>query len=183
MNENKIAVYNKVRGTVGYVIPDMNNLRREFQPGETKYVTKEELFELSQLPGGAYLLENSLMVKDQEAVKELVGEVEPEYFYTTEDIKRVMLEGSVDQFEDMLNFSPEGALETVKDLAVKLPLNDVAKRDLILKKTGFNVTNAIELSKGEEEKVTERPERKAAIPEAKTKTIVRKVVAPTVKVD
>ena len=77
----------------------------------------------------------------------LLGKVEPEYDYTPTDIKNLLLNGSLDELLDCLDFAPEGVIEIVKDLAVELPLNDVAKREAILNKTGFNVTNAIEIKK------------------------------------
>ena len=47
-----------------------NNLHRDFQPGETKIVDKEEIFKLSQFPGGRYMLANYLVVQDEELIKE-----------------------------------------------------------------------------------------------------------------
>ena len=43
----KIKVTNRKNAIVGYTIPDMNNLRREFQPGESKTLDDEEMFKLS----------------------------------------------------------------------------------------------------------------------------------------
>jgi len=68
---------------------------------------------------------------------------EQEYFYTKEDIIRLMQEGSLDEFLDCLDFAPEGVLESIKTLSVELPLNDVAKRKAILEKLNFNVDNAV----------------------------------------
>lgn len=175
---NKVKVTNRHRGKTGYTIPDLNNLHRDFEPGEVKIVDKEEIFKLSQFPGGRYVLANYLVIEDSELVSEVFNEVEPEYFYTKDDIKRIMKDGSLDEFEDMLNFSPIGGIEIIKQVAVELPLNDIAKRDLILKKTGFNVANAIEIAKDEEKVVEVKPERKAATPASKP---VRKVVTPTAK--
>ena len=76
-----------------------------------------------------------------------------------------------------MNFAPSGVLELIKDIAVKLPLNDVAKRDLILKKLGFSVANAIELTKDDVTEEVVKPVRKAAKPKAEDKP-VRKVVKP-----
>ena len=73
----------------------------------------------------------------------ILSSVEPEYFYTEEDIKHLLLDGSIDEFLDCLDFAPKGVIDILKDLAVSLPLNDMQKREAILKKTGFNVTNAI----------------------------------------
>ena len=50
----------------------------------------------------------------------------------------------------------------MKNLAVSLKLNDMSKREIILDKTGFNVTNAININK-ESEKIeeVEKTERRA----------------------
>jgi hypothetical protein len=56
-----------------------------------------------------------------------------------------MQNGSLDEFLDCLDFAPEGVIDLIKTLAVELPLNDVAKREAILNKTGFNVDNAIRI--------------------------------------
>ena len=41
-NINKVAVKNRSNSTVVYSIPEMN-IRREYAPGETKKVPKEEI--------------------------------------------------------------------------------------------------------------------------------------------
>lgn len=68
---------------------------------------------------------------------------EQEYFYTKDDIVRLMTTGSLDEFLDCLDFAPDGVLESIKTLSVELPLNDVAKRKAILEKLNFNVDNAV----------------------------------------
>ena len=147
VDKNKlIKITNRDNGTVGYTIPDLNNLRRTFQPNETKEITMEELRKLSYLPGGDVILKNLLVVQDKEALQELVPSVEPEYFYTEDDVKELLLNGSLAQLMDCLDFGPTGVVDLVKDLAVKLEINDILKRDYIFKKTGFNVTKAIEIN-------------------------------------
>ena len=174
-----IKVQNRDFGTVGYTIPDLNNLHRTFQPNEIKVISYDELFKLSQVPGGDYIMANYLIIHDEEAVKELMGYFEPEYFYTEQDIVRLMQFGSLDEFEDCLNFAPVGVLELIKQVAVKLPLNDVAKRDLIQRKLDFSVAGAIELAKVDENvEVAEAPKRKAAAPKVGDQAPVRKVVKP-----
>ena len=181
MEDRKIKVQNRDYGVVGYTIPDLNNLRRTFQPNEVKYIDFDELFKLYQVPGGAYIIENYLIINDDQAIEELIGGVEPEYYYTEAEVIRILKEGSIDEFEDCLNFAPKGVIDLIKDISVKLPLNDIAKRDMIFKKTGFNVTNAIEISKMDEPvENVDRPTRKAATPTRKTEEkIVRKVVKKT----
>ncbi len=153
-DNRKVKIKNRIgNGTVGYTIPDMNNLTRIFEDGEEKIVTFEEIRKLSYLHGGSKILKNYLTIEDKEILSEINFIPEPEYFYTREDIIRLMQTGSLDEFLDCLDFAPDGVKETIKTLAVELPLNDVAKRDAIQEKLGFNVTNAIENKKITEEDV------------------------------
>ena len=144
----RIKVLNRDDCAVIYSIPEMNGLRRVFQPGETKQITYEELEKLSYIPGGRPLLEGSLLIQDsEEAISLLIGHVEPEYKYSRSDVLNLLKNGSLDEFLDCLDFAPSGVKELIKDLAVELPLNDVAKRDAILEKLGFDVTKALEIQK------------------------------------
>lgn len=179
-----IKVKNRDNGTVGYTIPELGNLHRSFSKGETKEITMDELRKLSYISGGKVLLQNYLIVQNQDALKELLSDdVEPEYYYGEEEIKKLLLTGSNDQLLDCLEFAPEGVIGLVKDLAVSLKINDISKRNIILEKTGFNVTNAITINEetiegeGEEakssrrsapvtvEKNDEAPKRRVAAPQ------------------
>ena len=141
-----IKVLNRDNGAVIYSIPEMNGLRRVFQAGETKEITYEEIQKLSYIPGGIELLTDSLVILDnKEAINKILGNVEPEYAYSREDIIKLMKTGSLDEFLDCLDFAPEGVKDLIKSIAVDMPLNDVAKREAIYEKTGFNVDNAIRI--------------------------------------
>ena len=173
-----IKVTNRYKGSVGYTIPDLNNLHRQYQDGETKDITFEELEKLSWLPGGEYIIKNCLIIHDPEAVEELMSTVEPEYYYTEEDVTKLLKYGSLDEFLDCLDFAPEGVLDMIKDLAVSLPLNDVQKRNAILDKLGFDVTTAIDLFTEPEDENKSDGKRRAAKPKAKeeeNKTTERRV--------
>ena len=146
-NNTMIKVTNRDNGSVGYTIPDMNNLHRKFQSGESKEVSMEELRRLSWIPGGQYLLENLLVIENKEAQQELLPSVEPEYDYTREDIEDLLTKGSLEQVQDCLDFAPQGVVNLVKEIAVKTELNDIQKREAILAATGFNVSKAIEINK------------------------------------
>ena len=179
-----IKVKNRDSGTVGYTIPELGNLHRSFSKGETKEIPMDELRKLSYISGGKILLQNYLIVQNQDALKELLSDdVEPEYYYGEEEVKKLLLTGSNDQLLDCLEFAPEGVIGLVKDLAVSLKINDISKRNIILEKTGFNVTNAITINEetiegeGEEakssrrsapvtvEKSDETPKRRVAAPQ------------------
>ena len=173
-NTDIIKVKNRGDGTVGYKIPE-ERIRRQFQPNEEKEVTMGELRQLSYLPGGQYIIENCLIIEDEHAAKELLHQIEPEYFYTDDEIKAILDRGTMNQFLDCLDFAPQGVIDSIKRLAVLTKLNDMAKREAIERKTGFNVTKAIEINQ-EAEKLDEEvaeAARRADIPnfiEKKEKT-------------
>ena len=91
-----INLINRDRGSVGYKIPDLN-IHRTFSPGEVKKVTFDEIEKLSWVDGGLALLKHYLIIDDPEAAEEILGHVEPEYFYTDEDIRTLLTEGTLDQ--------------------------------------------------------------------------------------
>ena len=167
LNDNTlIKVTNRDNGSVGYTIPDLGNLRRDFQSGETKEVTMEELRKLSWIPGGLYILENLLVIENTEAQQELLPSVEPEYNYTREDVENLLSKGSLEQLQDCLDFAPDGVINLVKDVAVTTELNDIKKREAILEATRFNVSKAIEANKesANEENVATAPTGRRAAP-------------------
>lgn len=138
-----IKVTNRDAGSIGYSVPDLK-IERHFAYKETKEVTMEELRKLSYLAGGSYIINNCLLIDNQEAVDELIGHVEPEYYYTEEQVKELLIgSGTLAQLQDCLNFAPKGVIDMVKDLAVKYEINDLAKRKAIQDATGFNIDAAI----------------------------------------
>lgn len=139
-----ILVKNNSANSVGYQIPE-DGIDRQFNIGETKRIPLEELQKVQYAPGGDYILKNCLTIQDKDALAFLNMSVEPEYFYTQDDIKKILLEGSMDEFEDFVNFATEGGLETAKKLAVELDLPDNRKREMLGKKLGFNVNTAIQI--------------------------------------
>jgi hypothetical protein len=156
-NETIVKVTNRSFGRTGYSLPE-RNVRRQFEPKQTKEVTMGELRELDGRSGGHYLLENCLIIRNEEAVAELLGEVEPEYYYTEKEIKDLLLTGTLDELKDCLDFAPVGVLNTVKDLAVELQLNDMNKREAIYDALEFDVTNAIRINK--ESQIVEEEKQK-----------------------
>lgn len=182
--DTPIKVLNRDSGAVVYSIPEMNGLRRVYQSGETKEVTFEELQKLSYKPGGGELLRDCLVILNSpEAIQELLGHVEPEYSYTKEDIIKLMKEGSLDEFLDCLDFAPAGVTELIKTLSVEMPLNDVAKREAIYNKLGYNVDNAIRIQKEAAEPAQEqhKTERRVQKTQEKPVTTGRRVTTTTKK--
>ena len=141
-----VNVTNRDSGHVGYKIPE-RGIHRAFAAGETKQIPLDELQQLQWVPGGEYILKHLLIVNDRDALSALNMEVEPEYFYTEEDIKKLLSpEGTLDQLRDFLDYSPEGGKELIKKLAVEMELPDTRKRKIISEATGFNIDNAINVN-------------------------------------
>lgn len=161
-----INIQSRIKGLVVYVIPDLQNLRREFTQREVKKITFEELRMLVNSPGGKYLVDNFLYIDNQQALDQLNIHVEPEYYYGVKEITELLTKGTLDEFLDCLDFAPQGVLNVVKELAISLPLNDMAKRQAILDKLNFDVSKAIELTaESEEEKIVKTVgKRRAAVP-------------------
>lgn len=183
IDEKKIVrVTNRDNGHVGYRIPDMNNLVRDFSANETKKITVEELKKLAYISGGPTLIRDYLIIDDAEVVKEVLGEVEPEYYYTEDDVKNLLLTGSLDALKDCLEFAPKGTIDLVKKLAIEMPLNDIAKRKAILEMTGFNVDAAIMVNEEtkEESDDTQRVRRISEPIKEKAKSTGRRTAVPTV---
>lgn len=157
MKEEKYyLVTNRSAGLVGYALPEMGIKNREFQPGETKKISAEELTNLSYRPGGTALMRDYLIIQDLDARQELIGHVEPEYNMSPEDVKNLILYGSLDEWLDCLDFAPQGVIDLVQALSLELPLTDTTKMDAFKKKKG------IDLARGIRAKQEEAAERAAA---------------------
>ena len=137
-----VIVENRTAAKIVYSIPD-RGIRREIAPGQTIKTTKDEIEALSYTNGGLDLIRNHLLVKDEEILDDLNINREPEYYMNANDVLNLLKTGSLDELLDALDFAPEGVITLIKDLSVELPLNDFAKRQAIMEKTGFDVSAAI----------------------------------------
>lgn len=144
MNLDKtVNILNRGTGEAGYTLPD-TGVRRNWIPGEVKKgITVRELEQATYIPGGLKLMQKYLVINDEDVCEYLGLQVEPEYFYTAEEIRVLLSSGTIDQLLDCLEFAPEGVLDLIKKISLELKLNDVSKRDAIKKKLGFDVTAAI----------------------------------------
>ena len=155
-----MKVTNRSASQVGYAIPDMN-IKRLYQPGETKNVSQEELEKLAFEPGGLYILANFLQVSAADA-ELLQITPEREYYLSSDGVKELIRSAPLDEFLDALDFAPKGVIDMFKDLAIKLPLTDTNKMKAIKDKTGYDVAKAIEfnLSTQEEAPAAAAPKRR-----------------------
>ena len=180
-NNMTVKVTNRDNGSVGYSVPDLG-VHRTFQPRESKEISAEELRKLSYLPGGDVIIRDYLIIHNNpELLKELLGEVEPEYYYSEEEVKALLLTGSLEQLQDCLDFAPNGVIDLIKSLAVSLKIDNVSKRKAIQDKTGFNVTRAIEINEETDEETASKESaqgRRAAPITAKSEEAQQRRSAP-----
>lgn len=179
MSENVVKVSNKSASRVVYKIPEMN-IRREFYPHEAaREVDVKELELLSQQPGGRNLIYHYLMIHDEKVLKHLInGNPAIEYWLTEDKIPTWMNTCSLEEFQDALDFAPEGTKDLIKDYAFKMPLNDYSKRQALLDQLGFDVTTA--LKKAEEIANEKDPDAQPAASAVVTSTVTAKAT-PTVR--
>ena len=135
-------VKNRSASMVVYRITE-RNIRREWQPGETKRITFEELEQLSYQAGGKELMANFLQVVEEEVTADLGINRQPEYDMSEQQVIELILHGSVDAFLDALDFAPIGVVDLIKKFSVSLPITDMEKRVALKAKTGFDVDKAI----------------------------------------
>lgn len=184
MNKDDIlAVKNRSSANVIYTLEE-DNIFRSFEPGEVKRLPYWEMEKLNNKPGGDVIIQDYLQITAEPALEQLNVEVEPEYYMSEKEIVDLLQFGSLDKFLDCLDFAPNGVIQLIKKFAVELPLNDVAKRQAILDKTGFNVTAAImhmEESKAAENEPETKQQRRVAVdsPSAEPAAPVRRAPAET----
>ena len=148
-NENKnVLVKNRSASMVVYRILE-DGIRREFQPGETKRINLRELEKLTYQSGGRTLIENFLQITDDTVTDNLNIHTENEYYMSEEQIVELIRNGSMDDFLDCLDYAPIGVIDLIKNYAVSLPMDNIAKRDALKNKTGFDVTKALEMMRQE----------------------------------
>ena len=147
----KIKVKNRSGSTVGYLIPEMN-LNRTYTALETKTIESEEIERLSFQPGGQALIDSFLQILNKEVAEEYCELAkEKEYWMSEEDVKELIINGSLDAFLDCLDWAPEGVIEMIKDLGVKAPMTDTQKMIAFKDHTGFDMDKAIKFSTGNTE--------------------------------
>ena len=167
--ERICLVTNRSSGTAGYALPE-RHIRRIFQAGETKRIPYYEIEELSSQPGGKELIYHYLYIQDEEVLKEGLNiNPEPEYYLiNTSNVDNWMTTCSLAEFQDALDFAPEGIKDLIKIHAVKLPLNDMQKAQAIKDQLHYDVVRAIENERAVTEEEPVKPTgRRAAVEEKK----------------
>lgn len=175
-------VTNRSASRIFYSVPEIGVLARDFQPGEKKKISFEELQGLNYQPGGHALIKEYLLIEDPAATEEFIGHTEPEYNMTAADVKELILHGSLDEWLDCLDFAPDGVIDLVKELSIELPLTDTRKMNAFKEKTGADLAKIIQLRQEEiaeeQSKKTEEPVQRRTQQE-KVQTVIDEPVRRT----
>ena len=110
-------VKNRSASTVVCRIPELG-IRKEFAPGETMKMSYDELEKLTYQAGGRELLANFLQIMEDEVNDALNVPRENEYYMNEQQIVDLLRSGSLEAFEDCLDFAPIGVIDLVKQFAV-----------------------------------------------------------------
>jgi hypothetical protein len=119
----EVKVWSNSIGAVGYGVDELR-VSRSWQPSELKIVTFHELYLLANQPGGMALLTNYLQIRDQKVREALQLPLEPEYLYTDEDAKKLVISGTEDQILDALEFGPISLAGMIRHYAI-LEVTDI----------------------------------------------------------
>lgn len=142
-DDTLVPIRSIVNCQTGYILPSSGRSRR-LMPDVTMRVTAGELRELFFSPGGSILLQNYINVGNKSLAAEFGVPYDAiEYNWTEADVKKCLTEDEIDVLLDALDFAPQGIIETLKDDAIKLEINDRAKIKAIADKTGVDIDAAI----------------------------------------
>ena len=149
-------------GRVHYELQDPK-VTRTFNPGELKILTFHEIYQLANHPGGMYLLVNNLQIRDNK-VRQAIGlSVDPEYLYTEEDAKKLVLEGSQEQILDALEFGPVGLASMIKHHAI-VNVDSSEKINFFNKLFSMNILELRDAFEREPDAPSKSNKRRASVP-------------------
>lgn len=113
------------------------------KPGVTLSLTLEELVELLNTPGGRTALQEKL-VSPKEVVEEFQLEVEPEYYFTYEQLKVMVEQADVEVLKEALDYNNVGVREAIRDAALDIEVQDSNKRKLIEQEFNLDFDNFVD---------------------------------------
>jgi hypothetical protein len=126
-----VRVWKRANGRVSYVLEDPKVRREWSRNDEVKMISFHELYTLSNDPGGKGILEYFLLIKDQDVLKALNLPLDPEYQYTEEDCKTLVLKGTKDQILDALEFGGYGVATLIKKQAIDSKIDSSERKKLL----------------------------------------------------
>lgn len=158
----KIEVVSKIKGMLSAEVGQGVTVMWPAM-GSMQKLSADEISFMVNAPGGRYVAENCVIIKDENLINELRIRVEPEYFFDEKDIKALITKGNIEQLEDALEYGGPGVRDLIKDVAISMDISDRNKVNAISDATGYDIQKLTENTKElEEDKGTkEKRSRKA----------------------
>ena len=100
-------------GLVTYALVDPA-ITRVWRPNELKVITFHELYQLANTAGGMQLLYDRLQIRDNKVREALQLPLDPEFLYTEEDAKNLVINGTEAEVLDAIEFGPMGLTSMIK---------------------------------------------------------------------
>lgn len=168
----EVKVWAVGAGKVHYQLDDPK-VSRTWNPGELKILTFHEIYQLANHPGGMFLLVNNLQIRDNKIRQALGLPTHPEYLYTEEDAKKLVLDGTREQILDALEFGPLGLASMMKHFAI-IHVDSSDKIQFFNKLFSMNILELRETLDKEDESSTKSGTRRAVTTVAEEKKEVPK---------
>lgn len=146
MSVKMIELLNRGKARVSYTT-EVGKIR-SFEPsgfsGDTLRVPDEEVRQLSYSAGGMRILKKYLLIKDEDLRKEILPDVEFEYFFTKEDVINSLKTETAEEIAERLEYAPEGVRDLYESVSVDIELDSAAKRQAVSKGVGKNIDKQIQ---------------------------------------
>lgn len=171
-----VTVTNITRSPIGYTLSS-NNVRRIIAGGATVKVTADELRNLNLESGGNVLIKDYLRVNNRDLALEFgISEdlFDHEYNWGREKIDDVLLNGSMDEFLDALDFAPHRVINMLVERAVELEAPDNNKLNALSKRTALNISSMIENKHAYDEKKEEEAPKARRTAENEPEEVARR---------
>jgi hypothetical protein len=160
----EVKVWSTSIGDVVYALDDPR-VHRNWKPGELKIITFHELYQLANTPGGMPILVNHLQIRDENVRKALQLPMEPEYFYTEEDARKLVNTGTEEEILDALEFGPRSLASMIRYFAI-LDIDSLEKMKFFNGLFRMNIQQIRENLKEDDEEVVSTTESKRRVQKA-----------------
>lgn len=142
INDNLVVeVFNDYKNSVGY---KLDRVSRTWGPNTVKKIKIDELYELVNIKGGRFLLdENMLLIKDSK-VREILN-LKPldQYNPDLEKIENLLKESSNADLEEVLQYCSETTLEKIVQKCIDIPIENLTKAKMVHSYSGTDVISII----------------------------------------
>lgn len=150
----KVRVKSLTNGTVVINVPDLRLRRIWERKGAVKVIDDEILQEAIYDPGVEFLFKQGLLqIEDTEVAKEIDPELENVKILDEAQMRGMLKGKPLAEFKEKVEELPQEQVYALIEYAIQNEIIDMAKIDYLKKKTGIDITKAVQLKRQQNEKV------------------------------